>query len=138
MMMFPMKQKRAIHINECVRRLRNCTPELRWEEKREFLQDYVVRLYHGEYTERFRHEVVSQAIARYDGMVLADRDGHHPLYRDRSWQKEGRQQKKKNKKTDWLSRGGFDTVIMVNPTPGGELAKKFQRVVDENPGPVKI
>ena len=38
----PMKQKRNIHINECVRRLRNCSPEMEWEEKREFLQDYVV------------------------------------------------------------------------------------------------
>ena len=27
---------------------------------------------------------------------------------------------------------------MVNPTPGGELAKKFQKVVEENPGPVRI
>ena len=27
---------------------------------------------------------------------------------------------------------------MVKPTPGGELAKKFQQVVDRNPGPIKI
>ena len=26
----------------------------------------------------------------------------------------------------------------VNPTPGGELAKKFLKAVEENPGPVKV
>ena len=27
---------------------------------------------------------------------------------------------------------------MVNPTPGGELARQLQKVVSDNPGPVKI
>jgi hypothetical protein len=78
----PMTQKRNIHINECVRRLRNCKPEMEWEKKREFVQDYVVRLFHGGYTEQFRHNIVKQAVARYDGMVVADREGTHPLYRE--------------------------------------------------------
>ena len=67
-----MRQKRNIHINECVRRLRNCTPEMPWEEKREFLQDYVVRVYHAGYTEKLRHDVVRQSLARYEEMVKAD------------------------------------------------------------------
>ena len=36
----PMNQKRNIHINECVRRLRNCKMELPWETKLEYVQDY--------------------------------------------------------------------------------------------------
>jgi hypothetical protein len=68
----PMKQKRNIHINECVRRLRNCDPDMKWDERKMFLQDYVVRLYHAGYSEWFRHEVVRQAIARYEGMVKAE------------------------------------------------------------------
>jgi hypothetical protein len=133
-----MKQKRNIHINECVRRLRNCSPEMEWEEKREFLQDYVVRLYHAGYTEQFRCDVVRQSLARYEGMIRADRDGQHPLYRERDWQESDRRQQRQKKKTSWLSKGGYDTVIMVNPTPGGELARQLQKVVCENPGPVKI
>jgi hypothetical protein len=27
------------------------------------------------------------------------------------------------KKKDWIAKGGYDTVIMVTPTPGGKLAK---------------
>ena len=50
-----------IHINECVRRLRNCDPDMKWDDRKLFLQDYVVRLYH-------------------EGMVKADKDGQHPMY----------------------------------------------------------
>ena len=60
----PMRQKRNIHINECVRRLRNCDPDMSWEDRKLFLQDYVVRLYHAAYSEWFRHEVIGQSIAR--------------------------------------------------------------------------
>ena len=95
-------------------------------------------MFHAGYTERFRHEVVRQALARYEGMLKADREGHHPLYREREWNKEERRQHKKKKKTDWLTRGGHDTVILVSPTPSGELAKRFQKIVDANPGPVNI
>ena len=55
--------------------------------KRDFIQDYVVRMFHAGYDERFRHDVVRQAIARHEGMVQADRDGHRPLYCDIDWQK---------------------------------------------------
>ena len=134
----PMSQKRNIHINECVRRLRNCEPKMEWEEKREYLQDYVVRLYHGGYTEMFRADVVKQAIARYGGMVAADTEGQHPMYREKDWQKEERRIQKKKKKTGWISKGGHETVIEVAPTPGGELKKRFQNIVDGNPGPIKI
>jgi hypothetical protein len=71
-------------------------------------------------------------------MLKADRDGLHPLYRERDWQDTERRKQRQNKKTNWLSKGGYDTVIMVNPTPGGELARQLQKVVTDNPGPVKI
>ena len=134
----PMNQKRNIHINECVRRFRNCKPEMEWEMKRKFVQDYVVRLFHAGYTEEFRHNIVKQAVARYDGMVAADREGTHPLYRDQNWHKQVRHAHRQTKKTDWLKKGNYETVIMVNATPGGELAKRYKEVVKNNPGPVKI
>ena len=80
---------------------------------------------------------MKQSVARYEVMLTADREGKHPLYRDRDWQKENRREEKKKRKTNWL-KGDFDTVIMVPATPGGELAKKYQEVVFKNPGPVKI
>ena len=134
----PMKQKRNVLVNECVRRLRNCKPEQPWDTQKKFIQDYVLRMYHAKYDEQFRQNVVKQAIDRYDGMFAADAKGHQPLYRDRHWNKTGRLRQKANRKTNWLSKDGYDTVIMVNSTHGGELARAYQQVVDANPGPVKI
>ena len=71
-------------------------------------------------------------------MVEADRNGSHPLYRQRDWEEQERRDHKAKKKMNWITRGGFDTVIRVNPTPGGELAKQLQKVLDTNPGPVKV
>jgi hypothetical protein len=106
--------------------------------KRKLVQDYVVRLFHAGYTEEFRHNIVKQAVARYDGMVAADREGTHPLYRDQNWHKQVRHAHRQTKKTDWLKKGNYETVIMVNATPGGELVKRYKEVVKNNPGPVKI
>ena len=102
------------------------------------MQDCVVRLFHAGYSELFRENVVKQSITRYDGMVEADRNGSHPLYRQRDWEEQERRDHKAKKKMNWITRGGFDTVIRVNPTPGGELAKQLQKVLDANPGPVKV
>ena len=55
-----------------------------------------------------------------------------------SWEEQERRDHKAKKKMNWITRGGFDTVIRVNPTPGGELAKQLQKVLDANPGPVKV
>ena len=49
-----------------------------------------------------------------------------------------RRDKKNKKKVNWYTRGGYDTVIKVNLTPGGELAKQMQQVLDRNKGPVKV
>ena len=64
--------------------------------------------------------------------------GTHPLYRDKGWDKQNRRRQKETKRTAWLRKGKFDSVIMVNATPNGELARQFRDVVQKNPGPVKI
>jgi hypothetical protein len=46
-----------------------------------------------------------QAIAKYKGMVKADKDGQHPMYRERDWQATERRQQKLKKKTSWLNKG---------------------------------
>ena len=58
----PAKQKRNIHINECVRRLRNCDPDMSWGERKGFLQEYVIRMFHAGYTESFRKDIVTQGL----------------------------------------------------------------------------
>ena len=86
---------------------------MKWEDKKRFIQDYVVRLYHAGYTEQFRHNVVKQSLARYEGMVTADREGQHPLYRERSWQEAERRNQRQNKKTGWLAKDGYQLTMTL-------------------------
>merc|ERR1711895_336869 len=102
--------KRNVAVEECVRRLRNCSPDLPWEQKSAFLSDYMGRLKQAGYSEGFRIGVLKQAMARFSGMVKADQEGSQPLYRDRTWYRDPRNKTTKKKK-DWTR--GCDGVIFV-------------------------
>ena len=60
------------------------------DKKKEFPRDYVVRMYLAGYLEQFRHCVVKQLVARNNGVLVADKEGTHPIYRDKEWEKERR------------------------------------------------
>ena len=130
------KTKRNVAVSECVRRLRNCSLDLPWKEKAAFLSDYMARLKVEGYNEMFRINVLKQAIARFDGMVVAHQWGTQPLYRDKNWNRVERNRQKQNKKSNWAK--DCDSVIFVQSTPNGELARQFREVVDSYPGPVKF
>ena len=133
----PMKVKRNVLVNECVRRMRNCRLELSWEIKANFLSDYMVRMRQAGYDEWFRTCVLKQAVARYEGMVNAHESGAMPLYRDKNWVTDTARRKEKKKK-DWLNKGGYDTVVFVPATPGGELAHEWKKVLEDTTSPIKV
>ena len=122
--------KRSVVVSECVRRLRNCSVDLPWKQKANFLSDYMGRLKQAGYTENFRTSSLNQAMARYNGMLKADIEGTQPLYRDKNWDRQNRSQKRK--KTSWTL--DYDGVIFVESTPGGQLAKMYREVAEEFPG----
>ena len=57
--------KRNVFVNECVRRLKNCSMGLPWEKKAVFLTDYMARLKSAGYSQTFRIDILKQAVARY-------------------------------------------------------------------------
>ena len=61
------RTKRNVAVSESVRRLRNCSVDLPWEQKAYFLSDYMGRLKQAGYNEKFRVSILNQAIARYNG-----------------------------------------------------------------------
>ena len=128
--------KRNVAIEECVRRLQNCSPNLPWEVKAAFLSEYMGRLKQAGYNERFRVGVLNQALARFEGMVKADLEGKQPLYRDSTWWNDPANCRKQKKKKDWTQ--GSDGVIFVQSTPNGELAKKFRETIKKFPSSVKL
>ena len=67
-------------------------------------------------------------------MVEMDKTGEKPLFRERCWNEEARRKDKERKKTGWFrGREGkaCDFPIFCPITPGGRLAEKWRRAVEE-------
>ena len=78
----------------------------------------MARLKQAGYGENFRVNVLNQAISRYEGMVKADQEGTHPMYRGKGWHRDNRPYNNKTKKkTRWI--GDNDTVFFVQATHYG-------------------
>ena len=68
--------KRAVHINELVRRMLNCSPLLSWAEAvAPILEEYMRRMMRAGYSEAYRHDVLTSAINIYDKKLKDDADG---------------------------------------------------------------
>ena len=63
-----------------------------------------------------------------------DRTGERPLYRPREWQREERARMKESKKSGWFRKLGGKTndfSIFCPASPGGKLAEKWRKVMEE-------
>ena len=125
----PKKVKRITCMQEVIRRLRNTKRELNWAIKREILTEFSWLLYKSGYSERFRLEVISSGITAYELQCARADAGVVPLHRDRHWDWEGRRRKKLLTKTSWYRPR--DAVGFFPATPGQELARTIQEIVDE-------
>ena len=71
-------------------------------------------------------------------MLQEHQDNKTPLYRSKHWKKDERYDEKLRKKRDWYKQGGFDSVMFVDATPGGELMKTFETIIREVELPIRI
>ena len=56
---------------------------------------WVIRIFRAGYKVKFRHDVVRQVIARYEGMTQEDTDGHQALIWGRDWQRTKKSKQKR-------------------------------------------
>ena len=130
----PSRVKRAALTQEALRILRNCSPDVPWKRKAEFLTDFCLRMKLSGYPERYRAAIIESALKAWDKILLDDLLGVRPLYRTNTWKKEERRKKKELKKINWFTKTGGkanDFPIFCPMTPGGRLAEKWRRVADE-------
>ena len=88
------------------------------------------------YSERFRHEIISDAVQGFKNMQQREQQGGRPVDRPRNYDEEGRRIRKQEKRERWYRREPRGTsiregVIIVPPTPGGLLAKELKRACEE-------
>ena len=132
----PLKVKRSTLSNEALRRLLCCSPNLEEHKKTKVMEDYARMLRRSGYSERFRHEIISDAVQGFKNMQKREEEGGQPVDRPRNYDEVGRRRRKLEKGGRWYRREPRGTdiregVIIVPPTPGGALAVALKRACEE-------
>ena len=132
----PQRIKRSTLSNEALRRLLCCSPNLEEQKKTEVMEEYARMLRRSGYSERFRHEIISDAVQGFKNMQKREEEGGQPVDRLRSYDEEGRRRRKLQKGGRWYRREPRGTsiregVIIVPPTPDGALAMAMKRACEE-------
>ena len=126
----PTKIKWASLVQEGVRRLLNTRRQLDWDTiKADILTEFSWALKISGYSEKFRLDVIQDAIVTYERRCARADAGLAPLHRPRGWQSEERRQAKAIALNSWYRP--HNTVCFVPATPNSELAKKLQEFVDK-------
>ena len=126
--------KRAVHIQEMLRRMCGTSRDLDWDEYvAPVLSDYCGRLKAGGYSEQYRKNIVKHALAIYDDKIKKNDDGIVPLNRPKGYKKLERRKEKSMKKRNSANKGGYSAPIIVPSTPGGILCKMLREVAESEP-----
>ena len=81
-------------------------------------------------------EILDSATKAFHKMLEDNKNNVKPLFRDRSWNKKEREEKKMNKRVNWYKNPEktqikYKSVLFVPPTPGGVLVKELKKRENE-------
>ena len=71
-----------------MRRLLCCSPELEEHKKIEVMEEFAKMLRRSGYSEKFRFEVISDAVQGYQKMVKRENEGGQPVNRPKDFEEE--------------------------------------------------
>ena len=124
--------KRSVHTQEILRRMLNCSPKLSWDaEAVPAVSEYMRRLHVAGYGERYRENVLKQALSIYDKKWKDHHEGTRPVFRPKGYKKEERKREKEKKKKEWSRKGGGIAPIFIPATPRSELLKRVRKAAEE-------
>ena len=83
------------------------------------------------YDEKFRKNILLNAIRIHDKMKEDHNKGVQPMNRPKSWKAKERRATKQKKRHSWSSKGGCIAPIFVPATPNGELARALKEIADK-------
>ena len=130
------KLKRSTMSNEAMRRLMCCSPNLDDRERVKVMEDFAKLMKKSGYKERFRHEIISDALRGHAKRVKEEEEGRRPLNRTKKFEEEKRRKRKEDKKERWYrkeERGSRvrEGVLIIPPTPHSILAKELKKICQE-------
>ena len=79
-------------------RLLCCSPNLERREVVEVMEDFAKMMKRSGYSEKFRHEIISDAVKGHEKRIQQEKDGGRPLDRPREYQERERRKRKEEKK----------------------------------------
>ena len=100
------------------------------------MEDYARLLKRSGYSERFRHEVISDALRGHQKLLREEAEGGRPVDRPRGYQEVERRRRREEKGERWYRREARGTrvregVIIIPPTPNSVLAKRMKKICQE-------
>ena len=126
----PMSSKLNILIADLIRIMRNVSEKCISDEREKHIQLFMHRMQYSGYNQADRIAVYNKARSKFTTMVQDDKDGKAPLYRGKMYNQLAREKDKVNKRKNWYAKGGHETVMFVDSTPGSRLAKEFTQILD--------
>ena len=124
----PEQMKRTTLSQEFIRILRNCHPDLPWEEKLVHLNEFTERLRDSGYPEKMRAEIVQSELKGYSNMKETERSGGRPVNRMRTLDGYERRKQRERKRQNWYKSDKYATVLFVPCTPRSILANRLREV----------
>ena len=105
-------------------------------KKIEVMEEFARMLRRSGYPEKFRFEVISDAVRGYQNMVKREEEGGQPVDRPKNFEVEKRRQRKEEKRSRWYRKQQRGTkvregVIIIPPTPEGALAKALKKACED-------
>ena len=119
------KVKRSVLIQEGLRRMYNCTPNLPLAMRANVLQEFAASMMLSGHSESFREYVLTAVMRKYEKDLQAYNEGAKPLYRKKSDRTDNSVQTKS--KTAWLEKVGHNNLMVIPNTPGSKLLKHIKQ-----------
>jgi len=130
--------KRSILTQQCLKIILNCNVNIGWGRISTHLSFFMLRMQISGYDHRFRLEVLKSAINAYEKLMQKNESNASKIYRRRDWQRNVRRKEREEKKKNWYTKGGYDSVMFITATPNSKLRKKMQNVVNKTSFRIKI
>ena len=108
------------------------------EELNEVLDENMKQLQNSGYSQEYRVQILKSAFNVFQKQKEADKNGETPLYRPRGYKKTERNDQKKAKKSNWFTKDGSKSFVMVPAMPGSKLKKKIEKRLEAIKLPEKV
>ena len=115
------KMKMSVLVEEGVRRMRNCSRGLDFEVRKNVMESWARKMKRSGYPATTRHQVIREAVEKWEKMCKVEDEGGRPVHRPRVFQLAARRLEKERKGVSWHQdkANQVSAPLIINPTAGG-------------------